>query len=171
MRKRILERLAALYDRPVIQNNLRRLYVEFLVGELLGRDRKTVGSDWMSWDLEGSNGERVEVKQSAAKQTWPRKGNKASTPGFNIAPKAGYWSTASDWVEEPGRPAELYIFCWHPVAGDHADHREAEQWRFFVVPSNDLPDQQSIGLGPLRKRVPDVGASELPSAVARALEG
>lgn len=48
------------------------------------------------------------------------------------------------------RHADLYVFAWHPVIdADVADHLHADQWEFFVVAETCLPEQNSIGLGPL----------------------
>jgi hypothetical protein len=66
----ILDRLTGLFDAPLIQNNLRGLYVETLVSCLLGPHWKLVSADWSAWDLAHEDGTRLEVKQAAAKQTW-----------------------------------------------------------------------------------------------------
>ena len=46
----------------------------------------------------------------------------------------------------------MYIFAWNgEYDEDIADHRDTGQWKFFVVSARELPDQKSIGLGPLRR--------------------
>lgn len=59
-----------LFDRPVMSNLARPLYVERLVARALLLAWRYVGSDWAGWDLESEAGARLEVKQSAARQTW-----------------------------------------------------------------------------------------------------
>ena len=174
------------YSQPLLDNVYRGDYVETLILFALGDGWQAVGG-WGSWDLEkGVDGVRVEVKQSAAlqpPQPWykPAGGRKGS-PAFNIAPKAGYYtdSTAEAvWVgvdpEEPDfiRAADLYIFAWHPETDPKiADHRRAEQWRFFVVPEHLLTErhgaQQQISLNPVKKLAMAVGYAELAAAVAAA---
>ena len=129
------------YSQPLIDNVYRGDYVETLILFALGEGWKQT-PEWSSWDLERDDGIRVEVKQSAALQSWHRStGIKKPCPSFDIAPRAGYYTDSSDaavWVgidpEEPDflRAADLYIFAWHPENNpDIADHRRAEQWEFF----------------------------------------
>jgi hypothetical protein len=58
-----------LLDRPVISNLMRAALVERLVLHALGPSWRYVGADWSGRDLEDARGARVEVKQSAARQT------------------------------------------------------------------------------------------------------
>ena len=70
---------------------------------------------------------RLEVKQSAALQTWMAQG-KCSTPSFGIAAKTGYSSNGADWRQAPGRHADIYVFALHPETGSEtADHRRSDQ--------------------------------------------
>lgn len=174
------------YSQPLIDNVYRGDYVETLILFALGEGWEAVGG-WGSWDLEqGVDGVRVEVKQSAAlqpPQPWykPAGGRKGS-PSFNIAPKTGYYtdSTADAvWVGvDPGEPdfiraADLYIFAWHPETDPKiADHRQAEQWKFFVVPEHLLTKrhgtQQKIGLNPVKKLATEAAYAELAATVGAA---
>lgn len=174
------------YSQPLMDNFYRGDYVEELILFALGDGWEAVGG-WGSWDLEqGVDGVRVEVKQSAAlqpPQPWykPAGGRKGS-PSFNIAPKTGYYtdSTADAvWVgvdpEEPDfiRAADLYIFAWHPETDPKiADHRRAEQWKFFVVPEHLLTErhgtQRKIGLNSVKKLATAAAYAELAATVAAA---
>ena len=174
------------YSQPLMENVYRGDYVEELILFALGDGWKGVGG-WGSWDLEkGVDGVRVEVKQAAAlqpPQPWYKPaGGRRGSPAFNIAPKTGYYtdSTADAvWVgvdpEEPDfiRAADLYIFAWHPETDPKiADHRQAEQWQFFVVPEHLLTKrhgtQQKIGLNPVKKLATAVAYAELAATVAAA---
>ena len=174
------------YSQPLMENVYRGDYVEELILFALGAGWEAVGR-WGSWDLEkGVDGVRVEVKQSAAlqpPQPWykPAGGRKGS-PAFNIAPKTGYYTDSTDaavWVgvdpEEPDfiRAADLYIFAWHPETDPKiADHRQAEQWKFFVVPEHLLTErhgaQRKIGLNPVKKLATATAYAELAVTVAAA---
>lgn len=128
-------------------NIYRPHYVERMITIGLGDGFKLVSAEWASWDIESDDGIRIEVKQSAARQTWtdlPSRAGKATSGSFDIAPRTGYWAEGgSKWIAEPGRHAHIYILAWHPVAdAKKADHRDPAQWRFFVVPSSQIPPKQ-----------------------------
>ena len=163
-KEQILKRIRTMFDVPVMQNNLRGLWVELLVAELLGPEWKQVGNDWTGWDIERSDGLRVEVKQSASAQSW---GKSTTSPRFSITAPKGYYPDGKTYVLNPSgkRLADIYIFAWH----DGNDQRAAHEWQFYVVQSNRLPIQQkSIGLGAIRKLATAVCAEELQRQVAKA---
>ena len=57
---------------------------------------------------------------------------------------------------------------WHPLTDTNfADHRDPEQWEFFVAPKEMLPhNQQTIGLTSLRNLTGVVSAEHLAEKVA-----
>jgi hypothetical protein len=175
--KEIIDQIVEeLYSQRILSNLTRPLYVEKLVARLLKGDWRHVGSDWSGWDLENSKTHiRIEVKQSAARQTWtdgPTRSGKPTKPIFDIAERTGYFANGgSEWVETKGRPADLYIFAWHPGFEplDAVDHTDPEQWDFYLVPEQRLPPgQKSIGLASLKKLNP-VAASYVD--IAEKVEG
>ena len=166
-----------LCGQPIINNVARGLYVECMV-ELALQDRDPgwrLTDTWDGWDLEhGETLARVEVKQSAVLQTW--KAAKAS-PTFGIPPRNRWWDNVrSDWVKtRPQRLADVYVFAWHPESDrNRADHREPEQWDFYVVAERDLsqePLTASISMGPLRRLTSPCGYNALPHKVAGTVAG
>lgn len=155
----IVERLVKrVYSQPLIENVYRGDYMEYMVALALGEEWKLT-PPWVSWDLEHrASRVRVEVKQSAARQTWTEPQvakERPRWPRFDITPHTGYYlNGAADWVETPlRRHADIFVFAWHPERDvATADHRCPEQWRFFVVAERRLPrKQKSIGLMPLGK--------------------
>ena len=90
----------------------------------------------------------MEIEQTAARQTWDKGSSPPRrNPGFDIAPRSGYWTREGEWIDFPGRQADVYDFAWHGRDDDHADHMDPGQWRLFVVAERDLPQgQKSIGL-------------------------
>lgn len=67
---------------------------------------------------------------------------------------------------DPGRPADAYIFAWHPIVEHEvADHRHPEQWRFFVLPEQILPNQKTISVNRLKNLGPDIGYALLSTEV------
>ena len=131
------------YGRRLINNVYRGDYVEGLILSALGKQWKPIG-EWGGWDLERDDGIRLEVKQSAALQSWhtAASAGKPSPSSFDIAPRGGYSTDAGVWreVDPPVRSADIYIFALDPEkAPDIADHRRADQWEFYVVRESKLP--------------------------------
>ena len=159
------------YDRPVMNNVHRAEYGECMVAELLEPNWVLPwmdGYDWAPWDLHDGSGMKIEIKQSAALQTWQAgRGEQARSPRFDIAPRKGYWTADATWIDNPARPANIYVFAWHPEMEESvADHRSPGQWKFFVVPSDRLPpEQRSIGLAGLKRLAEAVGFESLASTV------
>ena len=161
MEKRILDRIASLFDTPVMQNNLRGLYVEAMITELLDSGWRSTGGDWAGWDLEHESGTRIEVKQSARMQTW---GVSKASPRFDIKAAGGHYPDGITYVENRSgeRLADFYIFAWH----EGTDQRTPEQWEFYVVASKDLPKRQkSIGLTGIQKLAGPIVSSQLKHAI------
>jgi hypothetical protein len=159
--------VADFYDQPIMSNLARPHYVERMIALGLSDEWRLVSANWSGWDIESRDGVKVEVKQSAARQVWtsrPSLGGRTTKGQFDIGPRTGYWAEdGSRWVEMPGRPAHIYIFAWHPVENcSKADHRDATQWKFYVVPACELPaSQKSIGLKKVAKLWSCVSYNEL----------
>src|SRR4051794_26736965 len=97
------------YGKPLIENSYRGLIVEIIVREALGSEWRLCSADWGGWDLEHPSGCRLEVKQSAARQTWAAP-KKPSPPRFDIEERTGYYCDGVTWMPHPGRPAHIYVF-------------------------------------------------------------
>jgi len=139
------------FGQPIIRNDLRGELVEEIIAMALEPDWVGCGSDWGACDLMRPADElRIQVKQSAALQSWTKPDGPMSRPCFSIASKTGRYDGAA-WIPGAGRNAEIFIFGWHDRMDQEADHRDAGQWQFFVVPERDLPDQKSISLSTLRR--------------------
>jgi hypothetical protein len=163
MKQKILDHIVSVFDRPVMQNNLRAMWVEIMTAELLGDCWRHTGADWAAWDLEHQDGTRLEVKQSARDQTW---GRSTGMPRFGIAAATGHYPDGVNFEANTSgaRLADIYVLAWHE--GD--DQRIREQWQFFVMKSSDLPaGHKSIGLSVLRGMTEAVASCDLRSAVER----
>ena len=135
--QRLVERV---YNQPLIGNVERGQYVECMIELALSEIRPpwTLTDTWSAWDLvQRDTGTRIEVKQSAAVQTWTTDANATPTPRFDIAPRTGYYPGDGDvWcaVDPPQRFADVYVLAWHnELDPDIADHRLPDQWEFYVV--------------------------------------
>jgi hypothetical protein len=168
------EIISDLFDKKIIGNVYRPDFIERLILKGLGDGFSLKSADWSGWDIEHSDGVRIEVKQSAALQTWSNRGPTAgrNTAGsFDIAPRTGYYDDGgSVWKEEAGRAAQIYVFAWHPLTDQTCDHRDPAQWRFFIVPSAQLPGtQKTISRRVVESRWPSVAFDELRPAMQRTL--
>ena len=76
---------SAAFGRPLILNSLRSWIVEAIPKAHLTSDWNWTASDWAGWDFEHADGTRVEVKQSAARQSWTGLPKKVMGPRFDIA--------------------------------------------------------------------------------------
>ena len=79
---------------------------------------------------------------------------------------------AGNTVEQPGRLADIYIFAWHPETRKSiVDHREPEQWTFFVLRTETLPAvQRSISLARVERLARIVRAESLAPTVKQMLK-
>lgn len=156
----------AAFGSPLVSNTLRGHVAEAIVALALEPEWTWCSADYAGWDFERSDGLRLEVKQSAAQQAWVS--IKPSIPSFDIAARTGYWEKGTIWTAKPGRHAHLYVFAYHGVYGDRADHRDPYQWEFYLVPTSRLPDQKRIGLKRVRTMTSAVGIEDLARGVADA---
>jgi hypothetical protein len=154
-----------LYGKPVVRNDLRGELVEHIVGMALAPEWTHCGSDWGSCDLRHERtGRTIQVKQSAAQQSWAASNRGYSAPRFSIARKTGRYEGA-DWVVGRGRNADIFVFAWHDKSSGECDHADPSQWTFYVVPELQLPDQDSLGLRQIERLTRAVKFSGLLSAV------
>ena len=121
------------FGQSLVTNNLRGLVAETIVASILGPEWQWCSADWAGWDFERNDGLRLEVKQSASRQTWASSNGKPSKCRFDIKARQGRYEGA-DWHPGHGRNADLFVMAHHFVSDDAADHCAPEQWRFFVLP-------------------------------------
>ena len=124
-----------LCGRRLMPDALREIYAECLVYLALSGSAPQAGwrlaREGDPWDLENDDHCHVQVKQSAALPS----GSNGKNPGkpqalsFDIHPG------------KKGRQTHIYVFTWHPESNpDVADHRDPDQWRFCVMPEDELPE-------------------------------
>ena len=96
-----------LFDQPVISNLFRPHYVERMIAIALGEGFELVSADWANWDIETSEGVRIEVKHAAAWQTWSDVTGepKPSNGVFDISARTGHW--ADSYTMRLSRPKPL----------------------------------------------------------------
>lgn len=159
------------FGKPLVVNVFRSILVEAMVAESLPASWTWCSTDYAAYDFLHESGIRLEVKQSAARQSWTTDESKPRRALFDIAPRTGYWRDGATWISQPGRNADIYIFAYHPISDDTADHRVPEQWEFFVVETAALPNKKSISLPSLRILAPSASISELSRQVEQVRQG
>jgi len=152
----------AAFGKPLITNVLRGQVVEAIIAMALEPDWKWCSADYASWDFENATGCRLEVKQSALRQSWETDASVKSVPGFDVAARKGRWE-GTKWIAEPGRAAHLYILAYHGIADDSADHRDPRQWAFFVIPSMSLPPVKRLTLPKAKQLAQPCSVADLRS--------
>ncbi|MGY6710350.1 MAG: hypothetical protein ACXIVF_18665 [Rhizobiaceae bacterium] len=154
------------FGNPVMNNVMRAIVVEAIVSSALTADWQWCSADWALCDFRHADGTRLEVKQSASRQSWHTAGCKPSRAVFDIATRTQAWD-GKRWVASTGRNADIYVFAHHPVVGPECDHREPGQWRFHVIPAAALPAGRTISLSAI-SRLGEVVKFE---GLAEAVEG
>lgn len=165
-------RLASrIFDQPLIENSYRSAFIEAMIEPYLApHGWRFVGDGWDGWDFERTDGSKLEVKQSAAHQTWSKKSKDIPTRGsFDIAArKSSYSEGGSKHNKVPGRNAQTYVFAWNPIYGPETDHRNPDQWEFYVVPAALLPDgQKTIVLSKIKRLAVPVKLEQLSDATQK----
>jgi hypothetical protein len=169
--EQVIERVSKeAFGRPLVMNVLRGHVVEAIVAMALEPEWTWCAGDYSSFDFEQADGLRLEVKQSAARQTWDPPSHGRIYPSFDIKVRTGRWEGAV-FIEEPGRAAHIYLFAFNPRTDVDADHRDPTQWEFYVVPTGSLPATQRISLGAVRRLACANQFSDLSSSVGLISEG
>lgn len=143
----------------LLDNTLRGLVAEYLVGLATqcvdGRHR----TEWDAYDLVTTDGTTIEVKSSAYLQSWAQE--KLSAIRFGVGERTSWNAATNTYAEVAGRASDVYVFClFHETDRTHANPLDSRQWTFFVAPTPVLDEvlatQKSITLASLRTRVAPV---------------
>lgn len=133
------------FGRPILMNTFRAVVAEAIVAQGLGARWHHCAADYHPFDFQRDDGVALEVKQSAARQSWAKDGDKPSKCVFDIAEREGRY-VEDIWVKERRRWADIYILAHHPRTDVLADHRDPDQWAFYVALTRDLPTQATLRL-------------------------
>jgi len=150
----------------LLSNTNRGVLAEYIVATALGiHDTKRV--EWDRYDLViGDIG--VEVKSAAYVQTW--KQTQLSKITFGIRPAVGWDARTDTSATIAQRSADVYVFCLlEGQDRDAINPLDVAQWTFYVLPASKLPEQKTIGLGPLKALRPhECAYDELKTAIHEA---
>jgi hypothetical protein len=159
--------LTTLLGRPLVTNAFRGMLVEAMLAQVLEPGWRWCSEDWALHDFESADGVRLEVKQSAALQSWNAETSKPGAGRFDIAPRKVHWEGATR-IKAAGRNASIYVFAWHPVTDQiAADHRLPDQWLFYPVAERNLPMQSTIARSRIESLAEPVAIAGVYDAVER----
>lgn len=164
----------------LLSNTQRGVIAEFLVANAMGvADSPRL--EWGWFDLETTEGKKIEVKSAAYYQSWPQ--DKPSVIRFNLAPRIWFWdpvTNESENFELATRRSDAYVFC---LLGDPSDSNpdplDLDQWSFYVINTGIINRkvklQKTIGLNSLKKLIKmetgrcEVKYPELPETIIEQL--
>jgi hypothetical protein len=156
------------FDQPIMESQFRREYIKELVSlSLCKHSWKRLEAGDRDWDFAHVDGLHMKLVQSAA--------CRAPTQGYAGGPHpAFYIGTAHNSRGHTRRYAGIYLFAWHPISEVRkVDHRDAEQWQFFVMPEGRLPPtKKTLGLRNVEQWAEAQGGGAVSYAeLAGAVEG
>jgi hypothetical protein len=150
-------------------NNLRGVFAEWLVAQILGIALPPTRDPWAAYDLLYRDKVSIEVKCCGALQSWHKADQPSSVIGWSI-PATRAWTAETGYAPEPAHNAALYILCAQIESDPEKwDALDLDQWRFHVLTRDQLAALASKRLS--RARVlagsPELTAEELKAAVDR----
>jgi len=111
----------------VVGNTMRGIIAEYIVASALGVTDGT-RVEWDAYDIETTEGIRVEVKSGAYIQSWAQR--KLSNIQFSIRPT----QILESKITEAVRQADVYVFCLLQHKDQETiDPLNLDQWEFYVL--------------------------------------
>ncbi len=130
----------------ILENSFRGYWCEYMIAEALGPTVRAVGLGWNAWDLQIGDDKsefpdriRIQVKNSAARQSWHTQSSPISKSVFHLSyrKRPFYFEDQNPGVhcEEIGFMCELFVLCFHDGEDiDSVDQREPGEWKFYLLP-------------------------------------
>tara|TARA_Y100000590_G_C15389632_1_gene889559 strand:+ start:258 stop:782 length:525 start_codon:yes stop_codon:yes gene_type:complete len=155
----------------LVSNTDRGTLAEYIVAMAVGA-AAPVRNSWASYDIEGLNGEKIEVKSSAYVQAWHQE--KPSTIQFGIRKTREWLPETNSFGSEKKRHSEVYVFC---LLAEQQKERinplDLSQWEFYVLPTQLIDrlfgDKGTLSLNQVRQHATKLAVDEIGNAVRRAL--
>lgn len=150
-------------------NNLRGVFAEWLVAQLLSIDLHETRDPWAAHDLVWGDCFTIEVKCCACLQSWHEAGQSPSAIGWSV-PRTKTWTPQGGYSDTPSHNADLYVLCVQ-IEEDAArwDALDLDQWRFCVLSREQLASVGAVRISRSRiaSAAPELTARELRAEVAR----
>ena len=138
----------------LVSNATRGRFAEYIVATATNIDISQVRDEWGNYDLETTDGIKIEVKSSAYFQTWAQKA--LSIISFGIKAAESWDLITLLRIEPPKRSADVYVFCLlHPQENkQNTNPLIMDQWEFYVLATEEVNNykrsKSSITLNSLR---------------------
>ena len=140
----------------LVNNAMRGILAEYIVSSALNATQGN-RTEWDAYDIETTNGIKVEVKSCAYIQSWSQE--KLSSIQFGIRQTKGWDSTNNTYSSAVARQADVYVFCLLKHKDQETiDPLNVGQWVFYVLSTKELNhavgEQKTITLSRLKKLNP-----------------
>ena len=137
-------------------NVIRGVLAEYIVAHALGVS-DGLRESWAPYDLQTSEGIKIEVKSAAYLQSWYHE--EYSKIEFSIGPTKEYNPNTNKLATESKRQADIYVFCLLSHKDKETlDPLDLDQWEFYILPASVLNEkrvlQKKIGLASLLRLEP-----------------
>lgn len=137
----------------LMDNAERGILAEYFVHLAVGGISST-RTNWDRYDVMSPEGISIEVKASGYIQTWAQE--KLSAIQFSIRPTIALDEEKNNYVGEPTRQSDVYVFCVHKhIDQETINPLDPDQWVFFVLPTTVLNEkvgaQKTITLSRIKK--------------------
>ena len=137
----------------LIGNTERGVIAEYLVAMASGSERP-VRNSWEPYDIQSTNGKKIEVKSAAYVQSWAQ--SKPSQIRFSIRKTLEWVPEENRFGKDRKRHSDLYVFCvLTEKIKSEVNPLDIEQWEFYIMSTQlmdkELADSQSISLATVLK--------------------
>ena len=152
----------------LVSNATRGILAEYIVARAVGVSPTGVRDEWAAYDLETSDGIKLEVKSAAYIQSWWQA--RLSAIRFGTKKTRPWNAETNTFGTEPTRDADIYVFALLAHQDHHTiDPLDLDQWQFYVLPTAQLEErkgsQSSLSLSALTELTSPVPFDELRGAV------
>lgn len=156
----------------LVDNTTRGILAEFIVARAVGASTVEARDPWAAFDLETSEGVKIEVKSSSYVQSWAQ--SSLSRISFGIAPSYAWNAEIGDLEDESKRQADVYVFALLAHRDKSTiDPMNLDQWKFYVLPTAELDthfgNQKQVTLSKLEALASPVDFDGLKTTVSQAV--
>ena len=102
-----------LFGKSLMMNIFRGQLAEAIIAVALEPQWEWCSTGYANWDFQNAEGLRLEVRSSAARQSWAGVSERMPEPRFDIRARRDF-SEASEIAAATRRFADIYIFAYHP---------------------------------------------------------
>lgn len=156
----------AAFGSPIVSNIFRAPVAKAIVAAALEPTWRRAGATGSATAFERGR-YRLEVRQAAALRAGDEKPRREHEIGFDVRPRPERGEPKARAAREPWATT-TFLFAFHGEGDpEFADHRDPEQWRFFLVPQEALPTRWRVTLPAVRRLAPELRFGDLHALLER----